>query len=383
MRVILKGSWDSLNITPTIDADYVGVHSSYFTVGNVTVAGISFGIGFSLFYSDKANAWVLEAIKYAIDYVMGKVTEMSFEMFGDYWKTEQKKTSDTQITAYARSVDALNEVIKLESNQRLSRTLTTYQTECRGVETAQQLKYSQYSNDADLYQIKVSSMMGAVSSGEYGDRAYEGLFDSAEAESFVRGTPKTESFWLADRTDALLKESLLTATYSSITNDNQSDLIKELRFVTFLTIETDSNLRAGLRTEVGDDATMQARLAYGRLATIACRNSVVTGIATREVLNRFGLDAGGTGRNHSIKYMLDNTYYSAEWQESVRTFVDPVPAAAEWVKLLGHRFELIREEYRSNEEVILLLSCLILNRLDSPFSRNVVAKAIRMTNGGV
>lgn len=386
MKVRFTGSWESINMTPTIDVDYHSNSFNYLTPKNIAIGGISFAVGFSLFYSDKANAFIIQAIKYAIDYVMGKVTDLSFDQFGEFWKTEQKKSADNEITAYARSVDALNEVIKLEKNQRLNRTLTMFQTECKGVEVAQELQNSQYNAGADRYQSSVIDRMSASSSGQYANNSYQSFFEPEEAAAFGSRSPEYSESLFSGRSgkvNDLLKESVQTASHATSTNDDNTKLAEQLRFVHFLTMETSASVRQGLRVELGDNASIQSRMAYGRLATIGCRNSVVTGIATREVLNRFKQEHGGTGRNHALQFMVNETYYSEEWQKSIQSFVDPVPAAAEWVRVLGHRFEFIREEYRSNEEVILLLSCLILNRLDSPFVRNTVARAMRSSTGGL
>lgn len=386
MKFRFIGTWSDLNMTPTVNASYDNIDNGLLTVRNVTIAGVSFSAGFVIFYSDKANAWILEAIKWAVNYVMGKVTDMSFEMFGDFWKTEQKKSSDKTITAYGKSVDGLNEVIKLEKNQRLNRTLTTYQTECRGIETAEQLKNAQYSANADSYNNRVTSRVTAMSSGMHRERAYEGLFTPSEAATFDADTAAYQQASPDDRVESskeLIKESLTTSISSSIKTDDPETLKEDLRFVAFLTMELDATLKKGLAVELGEDPSFQTKLAYGRLSTIASRNSVVKGIAAREVLNKYKKEHGGNGRNHSLQAMLDNTYYSEEWQQSIRTFVDPVPAAAEWIRVLGHRFELIRDEYRANEEALLILSTMILNRLDSPFTRDVVSKSIKLTRGKV
>lgn len=386
MKFRFTGSWSDLNMTPTVHANYDDIDNSLLTVRNVTIAGISFSAGFAIFYSDKANAWILEAIKWAINYVMGKVTDMSFEMFGDFWKSEQKKSSDKTITAYGKSIDGLNEVIKLEKNQRMNRTLTTYQTECKGVETAEELKNTQYGSASDSYNKNASARISAISSGGFKERAYEGIFTPSEAAVFDDQSAayrQTSPEQRVESSKNLIKESLTTSTSNSIKGDSQEQFKADLRFVSFLTLELDSVLRRGLAIDVGDNASFQAKLAYGRLSSIAARNSVVKGIATREVLNKYKKEHGGNGRNHSLQSMVDNTYYSEEWQQFIRTFVDPVPSAAEWIRVLGHRFELIRDEYKSNEETLLILSTMLLNRLDSPFTRDVVSKAIKLTRGKI
>jgi hypothetical protein len=386
MRFNFNGNWYTLNMTPTVHSDYEHDGTNFFTVQNITIGGIAFGAGFSLFYSNQANAWVLEAIKRAIDYVMGKVTSMSFDMFGDFWKTEQKKSTEKSVTAYARSMDALNEVIKLEKNQRLNRTLSTFQTECRGLETAETLKQGQYNTAADAYNKSVTAQVSSVASGKHRERAYEGLFTAKEAAVFDAHTQAYDNVSqddIAETTELLVKESLSTATSSELIANEPSKLQQELRFVAFMTMELDSVLRQGLSVNLGDSPTLQASLAYDRLATMAARNSVVKSIAAREVLNKYKKEHGGTGRNHAFQAMVDSTFYSDEWQQFIRNYVDPVPAAAEWVKVLGHRFEMIREEYRSNEEAMMILCTLLLNRLDSEFTRDVIARTLRNARGGV
>lgn len=387
MRYRASGRWENLNMTPTVDQqEYVDGASDLLTPGSITVAGVSFCVGFSIFYSDKANAWIVQAIKYAIDYVMGLVTELSFEMFGEYWKSEQKKSSEKQMTAYAKSMDALNEVIKLEKNQRLNRTLTTYQTQCRGVEVAEELRNAQYHWKNDHHTALKVGAISAMGAGVAGHSSFSGLYTPEEYEVFdVNKDSSSPGLGVREQVvEQLLKESLATPQNASVVSETKEAFLLEMRHVAFLNAELNAATAKGLSILIDEKSSLQSQMAYSRLATIACRGSVVTGLATRNVLNRYKKEHGGNGRNHALKFMVDQTYYSEEWQGNIKNFADPVPAAAEWVKLLGLKLEFLREEYRNNEEAILVLSTLILNRLDSSeFVRGVVGKAVRLTNGDV